>query len=128
MLVPSVDVLETVCSVSDDVGKYVLVDRNVLVDFVVRFSDVAGTCEEDVLLVEDEEVEDDGEDVDMLVELDVCKKGVVDLEELAEDKVVCDIVEGVVVTSGEELDGVFLLIREEDREEGCVVVTFVVPT
>lgn len=126
MLVPSVDVLETVCPVSDDVGKYVLVDRNVLVDFVVRFSDVAGTCEEDVLLVEDEEVEDDGEDVDMLV--DVCKKGVVDLEELAEDKVVCDIVEGVVVTSGEELDGVFVLIREEDREEGCVVVTFVVPT
>lgn len=127
MLVPSVDVLETVCPVSDDVGKYVLVDRNVLVDFVVCFSDVAGTCEEDVLLVEDEEVEDDGEDVDMLVELDVCKKGVVDLEELAEDKVVCDIVEGVVVTSGEELDGVFVLIREEDREEGCVVVTFVVP-
>lgn len=127
MLVPSVDVLETVCPVSDDVGKYVLVDRNVLVDFVVRFSDVAGTCEEDVLLVEDEEVEDDGEDVDMLVELDVCKKGVVDHEELAEDKVVCDIVEGVVVTSGEELDGVFVLIREEDREEGCVVVTFVVP-
>lgn len=127
MLVPSVDVLETVCPVSDDVGKYVLVDRNVLVDFVVRFSDVAGTCEEDVLLVEDEEVEDDREDVDMLVELDVCKKGVVDLEELAEDKVVCDIVEGVVVTSGEELDGVFVLIREEDREEGCVVVTFIVP-
>lgn len=127
MLVPSVDVLETVCPVSDDVGKYVLVDRNVLVDFVVRFSDVAGTCEEDVLLVEDEEVEDDGEDVDMLVELDVCKKGVVDLEELADDKVVGDIV-GVVVTSGEELDGVFVLIREEDREEGCVVVTFVVPT
>lgn len=127
MLVPFVDVLETVCPVSDDVGKYVLVDRNVLVDFVVRFSDVAGTCEEDVLLVEDEEVEDDGEDVDMLVELDVCKKGVVDHEELAEDKVVCDIVEGVVVTSGEELDGVFVLIREEDREEGCVVVTFVVP-
>lgn len=127
MLVPSVDVLEMGCPVSDDVGKYVLVDRNVLVDFVVYFSDVAGTCEEDVLLVEDEEVEDDGEDVDMLVELDVCKKGVVDLEELAEDKVVCDIVEGVVVTSGEELDGVFVLIREEDREEGCVVVTFVVP-
>lgn len=127
MLVPFVDVLETVCPVSDDVGKYVLVDRNVLVDFVVRFSDVAGTCEEDVLLVEDEEVEDDREDVDMLVELDVCKKGVVDHEELAEDKVVCDIVEGVVVTSGEELDGVFVLIREEDREEGCVVVTFVVP-
>lgn len=126
MLVPSVDVLETVCPVSDDVGKYVLVDRNVLVDFVVRFSDVVGTCEEDVLLVEDEEVEDDGEYVDMLVELDVCKKGVVDLEELAEDKVVGDIV-GVVVTSGEELDGVFVLIREEDREEGCVVVTFVVP-
>lgn len=97
-------------------------------DFVVCFSDVAVTCEEDVLLVEDEEVEDDGEDVDMLVELDVCKKGVVDHEELAEDKVVCDIVEGVVVTSGEELDGVFVLIREEDREEGCVVVTFVVPT
>lgn len=91
-------------------------------DFVVRFSDVAGTCEEDVLLVEDEEVEDD-----MLVELDVCEKGVVDLEELADDKVVGDIV-GVVVTSGEELDGVFVLIREEDREEGRVVVTFVVPT
>lgn len=95
-------------------------------DFVVCFFDVVGICEEDVLFVEDEEVEDDGEDVDMLVEFDVCKKGVVDFEEFVEDKVVCDIVEGVVVMSGEELDGVFVLIREEDREEGCVVVIFVV--
>lgn len=70
MLVFSVDVPETVCLV----GTYVLVDID------VRFSDVEGICEEGVLLV-DEEVEDNGEDVDMLAELDVCKKGVVVLEE-----------------------------------------------
>lgn len=94
----------------------------------MRFSDVEGICEEDVLLVEDEEVEDNGEDVDMLVELDVCKKGVVVLEELADDMVVGDIVEVVGVTNGEELDIVLVLVREEDKEEGCAVVTFVVST
>lgn len=128
MLVFSVDVPETVCSVSDDVGKYVLVNIDVLVDVDVRFSDVEGICEEDVLLVEDEEVEDNGEDDDMLVELDVCEKGVVVLEELADDMVVGDIVEVVGVTNGEELDSVLVLVREEDKEEGCAVVTFVVST
>lgn len=97
-------------------------------DIDVRFSDVEGICEEGVLLVEDEEVEDNGEDVDMLAELDVCKKGVVVLEEPAEDKVISDIVEGVGLTTGEELDGMLVLVREEDREEGCVVETFVVST
>lgn len=96
-------------------------------DIDVRFSDVEGICEEGVLLV-DEEVEDNGEDVDMLAELDVCKKGVVVLEEPAEDKVISDIVEGVGLTTGEELDGMLVLVREEDGEEGCVVVTFVVST